>query len=133
MSNKKRTSSRSWRNNISYINQYEIENTAPAYDKRRKPLKHCYDCQKLVCVKKNDTQTLSAIVFSSGNVKIGKDVWRLSNPSEYCEYYVRVFKSIEEAKKEYDFFEAPASKLPELMAEENNTDISGRREAAWTT
>lgn len=96
----------SWRK-VPYINQVEEECLNMAVDRRRIRKKPFINCEKLIARRRDDSEcTTCAIIFHSGKLKIGDDVWRLSCSADYCEYPFVSYASLSEAEK-YFTFELP--------------------------
>lgn len=111
-----------WRKGT-YINQYD-EICAPPYPNVRNRKKTFYKCQKLICVnKENGTQTCG-IVFSNGVMRIGIDVWRLSNSADCCEYPFRTYPSMDAAALDYDFRPADSTILFYRLNDESEEIIT---------
>lgn len=62
--------------------------------------------QKIICTEKNTGRKTTGIVFPSGKVYIGDDVWRLSNRADCCEYPFRMYTGLKTVAIDYEIREA---------------------------
>ena len=94
---------RTWRNSYNY------KNKCTAHVRRRKA-KPFNKCEKYICINLVTGEYTCGLLFmKSGKVKIGLDVWRLTNPADCCDYPVRAFPSLDIAMQYFRFETAPRS------------------------
>ena len=70
-----------------------------------------FQCEKFICENLVSGAKTTGIRFSSGKIKIGDDVWRLSNSADFPEYYYETYNSKEEAEKYYRIYPAQENNL----------------------
>lgn len=74
--------------------------------------------QKFVCRSLSDGHISTAVLFPSGKVAIGNDVWRLSYRTDCCEYPYVMYDSLDQAKCEYSIETHPSEELIAWKTEE---------------
>lgn len=100
-----RNNNKNWRNSYNYVNSYNPP-------KRRRTMRKFIKCEKYIATHIDTGERTCAILYiNSGRVKVGPDVWRLSNPADCCDYPLLVFPTIDAAKRYFNFEEAPHSYL----------------------
>ena len=99
---------RNWRSSYHCVNNYA--QSKPRAHKRK--YRRFIRCEKYTATNiETGNRTCAILYINSGRVKIGDDVWRLSNPADCCDYPVLVYPSLEVAKRYYNLEEAPHSYL----------------------
>lgn len=95
--------------NARYINQVpELMEAGHAY-KTTRVVTHRPKAKKIICTEKKSGRKTTGIVFPSGKVYIGDDVWRLSNRADCCEYPFRGYVGLKVASLDYEIREAEST------------------------
>ena len=68
-----------------------------------------FPCKKYICRDRKTGEIVTGIQFLSGKVKVGVDVWRLSNIADYCDYPFKSYPNLHIAELDYEFHDAPFS------------------------
>lgn len=68
-------------------------------------------CERFICTDLRNGSSTTGIIFPSGKVYVGDDVWRLSNKADCCDYPYRGYKNRKLAEQDYEFREAASSFL----------------------
>ena len=111
MSNKRKFRQNNWRDRVTYINQYESENSnyVSTVVRKQKGKRHASfrKTEKYLAENISTGKMETAIVFPNGKTFVGADVWRMSNRADFCEYGFTTYQNRIMAEKDYNFYPAP--------------------------
>ena len=79
-------------------------------------------CPKFIARDLKTRKRTCCILFNSGKVAVGDDVWRLSNSSDLCEYPYKTFKNSIAFEKFYEMEEPPKTRFEKGVS--NNYELS---------
>lgn len=82
------------------------------YSNKKIPKKSPFKkCTKFICENMENRRKTCGILFPSGKVAVGDDVWRMSNTADFCEEPFKIYKNTIELEKKYRILEAPTTKF----------------------